>query len=140
MDYLFNNAFSKEHMSDQDRRLSEYLQAAFINFAYMGRPDQDNVLVGTTTWPEAFPFTAEGINLQVIGGPQGTGSCHISEAAHDTMKIDQQDGTLQRPLDGSFLYEEMDSEAVQAQKKLIEHERLIERCAFISELSEKLGH
>lgn len=140
MDYLFNNVFPKEHMSEQDRKLSDYLQAAFINFAYTGHPNQDNVIPGVTIWAEAFPFTAEGMNLQVIGGPLGTGSCHVTQAAHDTMNIDQQHGTLESLFDGGVIYGEMDFDAVQVRKKLLEYEKLFERCAFINDLSEKLGH
>ncbi|KAG8169849.1 hypothetical protein KVR01_000594 [Diaporthe batatas] len=141
LDYLFNNVFPKEHMSEEDRRLSEYLQAAFINFAYAGHPDHENGIAGDATWPESFPEGGEDFNLQVIGGPQGTGNCHLSEAAaHDTMKIDEQLGEMQNPLEDVIQYGEMGSDAVQKRQDLIEHERLMERCAFISSLSEKLGH
>lgn len=152
LDYLFNNVFPKEHMSEQDRQLSEYLQASFINFAYTGDPSHGISVGGASAWPEAFraagekiadhPETSEcsEIELQVIGGHFGTGSCQLSEGTHDKMNLNEPQGTLQKPLDDSVQYGEMGSRVFEERQKTLEHERLIERCTFINSLAEKLGH
>lgn len=63
MEYLFTNIFTKEHMSEQDQQLSEYLQASFINFAYTGDLNLGNGHGGPSPWPEAFTATGEGSRI-----------------------------------------------------------------------------
>lgn len=152
LDYLFNNVFSKDSMSEADRRLSEHLQASFINFAYTGNPNPDSVVGGASPWPESFSETSEGIashpmtsgcsdaKVQVIGGPLGTGSCQLAIGTRETLKLHEKQDVLQDPLVDSALYGEMDSGISQERQKALEHEKLIERCAFINSLAEKLGH
>lgn len=152
LDYLFNNVFTKEHISEQDRQLSEYLQASFINFVHTGDPNQDNSAGGASAWPEAFAAVGERIadhpetsgcskmELQVIGGPFGTGSCHLSEGAHDKMNLNEPQNTLQIPIDDSVQYGEMGYRVSQERQKTLDHEKLIERCTFINSLAERLGH
>lgn len=152
LDYLFNNFFAKDHMPEQDRQLSEYLQASFINFAYTGDPNQGSSVGRASPWPEAFTSAGEGIAnqletsesskmaLQVIGGPLGTGSCQLSGGAHETMNLDEQQGAVQNPPYYGVQYGEMGSATSQERQQVLEHEKLIERCAFINSLAEKLGH
>lgn len=152
LDYLFNNVFPKHGMSEDDRRLSERLQASFINFAYTGDPNQGTVVSEGSPWPEAFTeadegiskysetYEAQGIKLQLIGGPLGTGSCHLGTRARDTTNLKDQQDALQAPLVDSVQYGEMGSGVSGERQKVLEHEKLIERCAFINSLSEKLGH
>lgn len=56
------------------------------------------------------------------------------------MNLDEQQGAVQSPLDDSVQYGEMGSAVYQERQKLLEHEKLIERCAFINSMAEKLGH
>lgn len=152
LDYLFNNVFTRKHMPEQDRPLSEYLQASFINFAYTGDPNQDSSVGGASVWPEAFKASGGGISedsdmsgrskteLQVIGGRFGTGSCHLSEGAQGRMNLNESPDTLQKPLYDSAQYGEMGSRVSEERQKILEHEKLIERCTFINSLAEKLGH
>lgn len=152
LDYFFNNVFSEEHMSVEDRKLSEYLQASFINFAYTGDPNQDSSVGGASLWPEAFKAVGEVIadhpdmsecsttKIQVIGGPFGTGSCPLSEEAHDKMDLNEPLGTLQKALDDSVQYGQMGSRVSEERQKMLEHEKLIKRCTFVNSLAERLGH
>lgn len=149
LDYLFNNAFPKSSMSESDRNLSEHLQASFINFAYTGDPNQGIVVGGSSPWPEAFSEGGEdvasdaetsgrsSIDLQVIGGPLGTGNIHVTAGIHDKMVLED---AVQSPLVDSVQYEEMRSSTAQERQNIVEQEKLVERCAFINSLAEKLGH
>ncbi|POS76103.1 hypothetical protein DHEL01_v205498 [Diaporthe helianthi] len=152
LDYLFNNVVSKEQMSDQDRRLAEHLQSSFINFAYTGDPNEESARGESLLWPEAFEETGEIIDLshenpscssldvQVIGGPLGTGSCHLAADVHRTEDLNKHQGTPQQPLVDSVQYGEMGSGASQERQKMLDNEKLIERCIFINSLAERLGH
>lgn len=152
LDYLFNNVFPKDGMSEDDRRLSEHLQASFINFAYTGDPNQGIVDGEGSPWPEAFieadegfprhskTFEGSSIKFQVIGGPLGTGSCQLGTRTRETMNLNDQQDALQGPLVDSLQYGEMGSAVSHERQKVLEHEKLIERCSFINSLSEKLGH
>lgn len=151
LDYLYNNLFSKDQMSEDDRELSNHLQASFLNFAYTGDPNLGTT-GGASLWPEAFPTpggdakgqdeTADSprINLQVIGGPLGTGTCHITAPTDEIPSFEEQDSPLQKPLVDSLQYEEMGSKTSQERQNEIGHEQLIRRCAFINSLAEKLGN
>lgn len=152
LDYLFNNVFTKESMSEDDRQLSGHLQASFINFAYTGNPNPDSAAGGTLSWPESFSETSDNMadppktsgctdaKVQIIGGPLGTGSCHLATGPHNTMNLNDPQGSMQNPLDDSVQYGEMEAILSQERQKLLEDEKLIERCAFIDSLAEKLGH
>lgn len=152
LDYLFNNAFPKGGLSEHDRRLSDHLQASFINFAYTGDPDQGTVVGGASPWPEAFSEAGEeaagdtktygcsNVRLQVFGGPLGTGGCHLTTGTNKPVDLGEQRDALQRPLFDSVQYGEMGSSVSQERQKALEHEKLFERCAFINSLAEKLGH
>lgn len=149
LDYLYNNLFPKNQMAEDDRELSEHLQASFINFAYSGDPNLGTT-GGASLWPEAFPVPdAKGqdepagsskINLQVIGGPLGTGSCHITAPRDKTPSFDEQGSPLQKPLVDSLQYDEMGPETSQERQSELGHEKLVKRCAFINSLAEKLGN
>lgn len=152
LDYLFNNAFPKDHMSEHDRQLSEQLQASFINFAYTGDPNQGIVVGGASNWPESFSEDDEetsghletsrdvDMQFQVFGGPLGTGSYNLATRTHDSMDVNGQQGELQSPLVDSIQYGEMGSEGSSERQKVLDHERLSERCAFINSLADKIGH
>lgn len=153
LDYLYNNLNPKDHMSQDDRQLSELLLASFINFAHTGDPNQGTV-GGASPWPESFSEASEEsvghsettgpsqIRLQVIGGPLGTGNSRLttSSGTDDIGHIDGQEASLQSPLVDSVKYGEMGSEISQERQNVLEQEKLIQRCAFVNSLAEKLGH
>lgn len=48
LDYFYNNQTPRESMSEDDQRLSDYLLASFINFAYTGNPNDAGVVGGSS--------------------------------------------------------------------------------------------
>ena len=121
-------------------------------------------------WPEAFggpPLEDDevmvksleelhGLNVHVIGGPVGTGSCKVRhhrfvDAEHENL------GSMQKPIVGGdgvgVEYGEMGAKPDEDEEKakqtpeqirrkreaLLEREKLLKRCAFIGTLNEKLG-
>ncbi|KAK8001548.1 lipase [Apiospora marii] len=148
-DYLYNNMFPRETLSEADLKVSDSLLAAFINFAYAADPNGDGA-GDAQSWPEAFPLMKNGdssqsrpaVNVQLIGGPWGTGNCHLtadSGAGEGSFAAEQMD--MQHPMVDSTKYREMggDGRLQQGQREL-ERDRLQERCGFINTLAEKLGH
>lgn len=152
LDYLYNNLFPKHTISGNDQGLSDHLLASFINFAHTGNPNDDIVVDGASLWPESFPDAVTDLegnaettgpshfNLQVIGGPLGTGSCHLNADYDSTISLDGEEASLQQPLSGGLQYGEMKSETSEKRQKLLDHEKLIKRCAFVNSLAEKLGN
>ncbi|KAK8135721.1 alpha/beta-hydrolase [Apiospora sp. TS-2023a] len=149
MDYLYNNMFPREKLSDADLEVSDRMLAAFINFAYAGDPNGDGA-GAASSWPEAFPSVDNGeptqsraaINVQLIGGPWGTGSCHLTAdtgSGEGSFAAEQMD--MQHPMVDSTKYGEMGgNERLQHGQRELERDRLQERCGFINTLAEKLGH
>lgn len=150
MDYLYNNIFPRETLSDADLTLSDELLAAFLNFAYTADPNGAGSDVAPF-WPEAFPSMHNGatsqsrpaVNVQLIGGPWGTGNCHLAAdtagAGEGSFAAEQMD--MQHPMVDSTKYGEMGGgERLQQGQRELERDRLLERCGFINTLAEKLGH
>lgn len=146
--YIFYGVYPEGSVSEDDRKLSQSMATAFINFAYSGDPTsaEDEHF---SSWPEAFPdpktldgsmaSTLSSFNVHVIGGPLGSGSCHVSSDYTNAYVIGQEDNGFQQPLVDSVGYTEMESMASQTRKREVGREKLLERCAFISTLSEKFG-
>ncbi|KAI0837994.1 alpha/beta-hydrolase [Hypoxylon sp. FL0890] len=146
--YIFNGVFPEGQVLGSDKQLSESMAGSFINFAYTGNPTYAGD-VHFNSWPEAFPET-EGLsehfdehlpssmNLQLIGGPLGTGHSFL-KVKDRNVEFEASLGTMQEPLGQGVEFGEMESEASQRRQRLLEHEKLLERCAFIDSLSEKLG-
>ncbi|KAI0159890.1 Alpha/Beta hydrolase protein [Hypoxylon sp. FL1284] len=140
--YIFNGAFPEGKVEEEDQKLSEFFAGSFINFAYTGTPSA--VLDGNAkTWPESFPGSGgqslsgpSEMRLNVIGGPLGTGSALLTRNDADA---GMQEATAQIPLMDSMKVGEMESEDSKARQRELEREKLLERCAYISTLSEKLG-
>ncbi|KAI1105597.1 Alpha/Beta hydrolase protein [Jackrogersella minutella] len=139
--YIFNCVFPEGEISEPDQKLCRSMTGSFINFAYTGNPSfsEDE---GFKSWPEAFAnFESEtgpsGINLQVIGGPLGTGSSQVGDKGGET-GFDTEEGVMQHPLMNDIEFGEMDSVVVQERKKELERERLLKRCKYINSLSKKL--
>ncbi|KAI2464123.1 alpha/beta-hydrolase [Annulohypoxylon bovei var. microspora] len=141
LDYLYNNMFPREQMSDQDQRLSDTMISSFISFAYTGDPNDGS----SHPWPETFSDNIKStnpskINLQLIGGPLGTGVGHLSNNKDEDADFDLQDDIMQNPLVDSTRFGEMGSPTIQERQRELQREKLFERCAFINSLAEKLGH
>ncbi|KAI1464572.1 alpha/beta-hydrolase [Daldinia caldariorum] len=147
--YIFNGVFPEGTISEEDQKLSHSIATAFINFAYTGDPtsaDDDHF----SSWPEAFPYSTKldistdsapySFNVHVIGGPLGSGSSQVGADSPNARYVaGQGDDGFQQPLVDSVNYAEMETKSSQIRKREIDRERLLERCAFISTLSEKLG-
>ncbi|KAK8036081.1 Carboxylesterase- type B [Apiospora rasikravindrae] len=140
IDYLYNNMFPRSSMSSEDLDLAGRFLASFVNFAYTGDPNGQ----GSSSWPESFPVGSdEGANVQLIGGPWGTGSYRLSTRAaaeeEGSIATEQMQG-MQHPLVDSTKYEEMVGEWHQRGQQELERDRLGKRCSFVNGLAEKLGH
>ncbi|KUI68142.1 hypothetical protein VM1G_04568 [Cytospora mali] len=150
--YISNGVFPKGQVSEEDKVLSESMAASFIHFAYTGNPSIPNEK-GFGSWPEAFPGEQDMkdgqhsdmkgpsiINIQLIGGPLGTGPCQLGVEV-ESAKLPEHDdaGSMQIPLgvDG-VEFGVMESAIFEARKRELERQRLLERCAFINTLAEKL--
>lgn len=148
LDYIYNNIFPRDQLSDSDHSLSNSMIRSFINFAYSGNPNDDD----STLWPESFlePDGLDeqhselkgppGINVQVIGGPFGTGTCHLGRGVANAASFYVHEGNMQQPLADSVQFAEMGSASAQGRHQELEREKLLERCAFVNSLAEKLGH
>ncbi|KAI0479318.1 alpha/beta-hydrolase [Xylariaceae sp. FL0804] len=148
MDYIYNNMVPKDQLAEGDREVSSMLATSFVEFAYSGHPrGQDGKL-----WPESFAelralgeetsdgTSPSGMNLQLIGGPFGTGSSYLERAIGASIDTSADEGVMQSPLDHSRGFGEMGSAGSQQRHELLQRERLLERCTFIDSLAEKLGH
>lgn len=142
VDYLYHNMFPRSTLSGEDLDLAGRFSASFVNFAYTGDPNGR----GASSWPEAFPPAVGDkgeANLQLIGGPWGTGNYRLSMRTSA-----EQEGSIatepveggQHPMVDSTKYEAMVEEWQQQGQKELERDRLGERCSFINSLAEKLGH
>lgn len=149
LDYIYNNMFPREQLSDTDRRLSDTMIRSFLNFAYSGDPNGE----GSQSWPESFTepeglseqhaklASPSKINIQVVGGPFGTGSCHLEDGIdNSTASFTVQEGRMQEPLVDSVQFGEMGSAGAQRRQQELERENLLKRCAFIGSLAEKLDN
>ncbi|CCC12658.1 hypothetical protein SMACR_05619 [Sordaria macrospora] len=169
--YIFNGVFPEfgDACSEEDGKLAREMAGAFVRFAASGDPSpkekgkRENEDEGWV-WPEAFGGREledgveakrgmeelRGVNVHVIGGPVGTGSCKVR---HHGFVADGEDlGSMQKPIVGEGVeYREMggkDDVEEKAKKPkqlrrkreaLLEREKLLKRCAFINTLNEKLG-
>ncbi|KAK3947471.1 Alpha/Beta hydrolase protein [Pseudoneurospora amorphoporcata] len=166
--YIFNGVFPElgDACSEEDQKLARQMAGAFVRFAASGDPSPTDQKKGEGdegwVWPEAFGGpeleakrgleSLQGVNVHVIGGPVGTGSCKVR---HHGIVADAEDlGSMQKPIVGEGVeYGEMggkdeDEESTAAKKPeqvrrkreaLLEREKLLKRCAFINTLNEKLG-
>ncbi|KAI0869019.1 alpha/beta-hydrolase [Hypoxylon argillaceum] len=145
--YILNGVFPEGQMAESDQRLARSTTSAFINFAYTGNPS----LPGDEhfdSWPESFPYAGSSdsplpakMNLHLIGGPLGTGSDVLGSNDDSPSTLA---GFMQKVIgmdtEGEGVeYGEMGSAASEIRQRVIAHEKLLERCAFIESLSEKLG-
>ncbi|KAI1292953.1 Alpha/Beta hydrolase protein [Xylaria venustula] len=147
MDYLYNNMFPRDQMSESDSNVSDTLIMSFLNFAYTGQPHGE----GLPLWPQSFPELDEPdvsqieldcpqyLNLRVIGGQLGKGAVPLTKELSEPTANDQE-GTIEFPFSDNVQYKEMEPQMHQERQRQVDRENLLERCAFISSLAEKLGH
>ncbi|KAI8630594.1 alpha/beta-hydrolase [Xylariaceae sp. FL1651] len=149
IDYLYNNMVPRNQMSEQDQHLSDKMLASFVNFAYTGQPTGDD----SSPWPESFmgledlserPHAEsagpQGLHLQVLGGPLGTGAGYVARRTGASAGFGEQEGSMQIPLGDSTQFGEMGFPTSQERQQELERENLLERCAFINSLADKLDH
>ncbi|KAI1101850.1 alpha/beta-hydrolase [Jackrogersella minutella] len=142
LDYIYTNMVSRDQISEYDRELSYFIRAAFISFAYTRNPSDSS----SQKWSETFSDHAEfassptAINLQLIGGPLGTGSCHLVNDKDGNAGFSVLGNNMQSPLVNSTQLGEMESPVSQERQRELQRDRLFDRCAFIDSLAERLGH
>ncbi|KAI1122056.1 alpha/beta-hydrolase [Nemania abortiva] len=147
LDYLYNNIFPRGHLSEEDRELSDTMISYFVNFAYTGRPGGE----GHPPWPESFQGwdglragSPDTFNLQVMGGPLGTGAVRLTKRSSQSVTEGQYKdtlGSMQIPLgDDHIKYDEMGSLVDQQRQRELQREDIFERCSFIKSLAKKLDH
>lgn len=147
LEYLYNNLLPRETLADADLALADRFLAAFLNFAYT--VDPNGVDADAPSWPEAFPKGADAasfsstpaVNIQLIGGPWGTGSCHLvadAAAGEGFLAADQME--MQHPMVDSTKYGEVGGERLRQGQRELQGDRSLERCGFINTLTERLGN
>lgn len=140
--YISNGVFLDGEVTDDDKSLAEALSAAFLNFAYSGDPSSPDGK-GLGHWPDAFSATGgfrdeklSAVEIQLIGGPLGSGPAKIRAATRDSAEFEDR---AQIPLEEINVgFGEMDSAALSIRNQEIRRQRLLERCAFIEKLAERL--
>ncbi|KAI1271314.1 alpha/beta-hydrolase [Xylaria sp. FL0933] len=145
MDYLYNNMFPRDQLSESDADASDIFIESFLNFAYTGQPNGE----GLPSWLQSFsdPGDLDGspdeldhpqtFNLRVLGGPLGNGAAYLAKRSSESSA----EGIMQVPLLNSQVrFKEMQSRICRERQREVERENLLERCALINSLAEKLGH
>ncbi|KAI1415271.1 alpha/beta-hydrolase [Hypoxylon sp. FL1857] len=141
MDYIYNNMFPRDQMSEPDSKLSDDIVASLVHFTYTGNPNHGN----SEPWPESFSGPVEStspshVSIQLIGGPLGTGACHLVDGKNEVAGFAFQGDSIQNPLADSTQFGEMGSPVVHERQRELQREKLLERCGFINSLAEKLDH
>ncbi len=143
--YIFNGLFLEGEVSAKDKRLSNQFTESFINFAYTGKPNTED-LEGWPTASHMQSFAEEtsslhNIHVQVIGGHLvqvlrlWTSPPAIPIISNSSLQIIVQD---QQHLQG---YQMGSASLATGLKRteLLAREKLKDRCTVISSLAEKLG-
>jgi len=142
INYIFNGVFPEVEgkISTEDRELAEKVTLSLINFAWTGNPvTRGSSAKHFSEWPSAFGAsgdpTALDLQIQVIGGPYGTGPVSLSRKSG----LGGEALGEQQVLGEGFEYGEMKSPSVEKRQRLLEDQKLFERCEYIKSLSETLG-
>jgi hypothetical protein len=144
--YIFNGLFPEGQIFESDQALSRKMAETFIRFAATGDPNGPHIN-DEEHWPAAFTHATKeseprNVLLQIVGGPYGTATARIStkddnfigRAEYDASDL----GDSQQRLQGYELGG-MTSKSSQFRNEILAREKLLERCAFINSLAEKLG-
>ena len=142
INYIFNGVFPEVEgkISTEDRELAEKVTLSLINFAWTGNPvTRGSSVKHFSEWPSAYGAsgdpTASDLQIQVIGGPYGTGPVSLSRNS----RLGGEALGEQQVLGEGFEYGEMKSPSVEKRQRLLEDQKLFERCDYIKSLSETLG-
>jgi hypothetical protein len=144
--YIFNGVYPEGQISESDQALSRKMAETFIRFAATGNPNSPHE-TDEEDWPAAFGNAAKGSEpqnmlLQIFGGPYGTAAAKISTKDEDSIGSAEYDasdlGNSQQKLQGYELGG-MTSKISRLRNGVVAQEKLLERCAFINGLAEKLG-
>jgi carboxylesterase type B len=140
--YIFNGVSPEVELSLGDQEL---ITRSLVNFAYTGIPiSQSKEQKQFEEWPESYGMVGVGgaeqvpheLNIQVIGGPYGSGSVHLTEQTHSGTAPEF--GTMQQALEDPVNFGSMDSFNAYERKRQMEQEKLFQRCAYINSLAETL--
>lgn len=143
--YIFDGLYPEGNVTEADQQLSNSVAGSFIHFATTGTPNfiQDG---HPTPWPESFPTFIERsasepaeINLQLIGGPLGTGFSPLIRKSGDAAHFATVDASMKIPGMGGIEDEMIDTAGFKSRLQELERQKLFERCTYINTLSEKLG-
>ncbi|KAK4040644.1 hypothetical protein C8A01DRAFT_15505 [Parachaetomium inaequale] len=145
MNYILNGVFPEGEVSEADGKLARVMAGSFINFAYTGNPGGDMDMYESRKgavlgpWPEAFAEPGpERVDLLVVGGPLGSGTCCLTGEKGETSEGLEE---MQIPVVGDGVeFGEMETQAAKERQRELEREKLLQRCKFINSLSEKLGN
>ncbi|PQE05222.1 Carboxylesterase type B protein [Rutstroemia sp. NJR-2017a BBW] len=143
--YIFNGVCPELQLSREDQELSELFTRSLVNFAYTGHPlSQSKEQTQFEEWPESYGIVGareddevpRELNIEVIGGPYGTGSVHLTEQADGGMtpEVEMMQQVLADPVHFGY----MDSFHAYERRRQMEQEKLFERCAYINSLAETL--
>jgi hypothetical protein len=145
--YIFNGVCPELELSREDQEISERFTRSLINFAHTGSPTaQSKEQKRFQEWPESYGMVEFGeadhvpgpheLNIQVIGGPHGTGSVHLTEQAESGTASEAE--TMQQVLADPVHFGYMDSFHAYERRRQMEQEKLFQRCAYINSLAETL--
>jgi carboxylesterase type B len=151
--YIFNGLFPEGETSDEDQKLSIEFATAFIAFANTGNPNEC-ATNDKDVWPKAFATdpdqrtdtTLSAMNLQIIGGPYGTGRVSLATDSRyfgsgNTGYQDASHAVIgeQHALGDTLNLGAMPSPTSRMRKEVMGQEHLLRRCDFINGLSQELG-
>ncbi|KAJ8071559.1 hypothetical protein OCU04_001872 [Sclerotinia nivalis] len=143
--YLFNGVFPEGQLTEEDQGLSEMMARSLINFAYTGKPIGESPSQKQfDEWPESYYEVGnderlKNVKIQVIGGPHGTGSAILKDETDDKrIKKSEKVGNMQQVLSDADTFGSMGLARENERKKLIEQEKLFQRCAYINSLANTL--
>ena len=163
--YIFNGVFPEGEIGLEDQAMSEAFTRSLISFAYTGNPiSQSTKRKQFVEWPESYGKVSgndaetlpSSFNIQVIGGPWGTGPAAIMDTAdgEDTAGSDTtaqlgEDGAglgdhlglgkIQQVMSDFFNTGAMDSVASRMRRQQLQQQKLIQRCTYVKSLAETLG-
>ncbi|TGO10983.1 hypothetical protein BTUL_0120g00210 [Botrytis tulipae] len=147
--YLFNGVFPEGQLTEEDEEISEMMARSLVNFAYIGNPINTSLSQKQfDEWPESYgkvemgDTKLESFKIQVIGGPHGTGPVLLTDEDNsDSIKRNLENeniGTRQRVLPGADEFRSMGAAKEAERKRLIEQEKLFQRCKYIDSLADTL--
>jgi hypothetical protein len=140
--------FPEGQISEGDQKLSRTLAEAFIRFASTGDPNRPE---DGEHWPNSFTLDdtqlhssdPRSLKIQVIGGPLGTGATYQTsdsdELTHNANQEVLNDGGDQEQIVQGYKMGVMISRLSHLRNGVLAREKILDRCSFVSSLSEKLG-